>query len=330
MLTADPDTAHAGRGNDMEIKQLRQFLAVMDEGNFAAAARATGLTSQAIGRSIHKLEQELGVELFERHQRSVVPTEFASTLEKHARRIIVQHRAAEEELGAMDDDSVGEVRIAIGGSLAGEIGPLAICRFQEKYPRIRVSLIGGLTDILIRELRRGNIDFVAGVATPDWHVDEELRTESLFSVGTLVIAGRDHPLAGQSAITLEQLAEYPWIVSSPRVGEPGPLPLLEVFVGAGVEPPRRLVYSNAVSGAMGLLTAGQFLSLTVPYAVPRTVVGPADSGAPLVWIDFDWPLPPFMATLTYRAGVTLARPAQLLANEIKQAARDLGNPGEKL
>jgi LysR family transcriptional regulator of gallate degradation len=313
----------------VEIKQLRQFLAVMDEGNFAAAARSTGLTSQAIGRSIQKLETELGVELFERHQRSVVPTEFARTLEKHARRIIVQHRAAQEELGAMDENSFGEVRVAIGGSLAGEVGPLAICRFQEKYPRIRISLIGGLTETLIRELRRGRIDFVAGVATPDWHADEELRTENLFAVGTHVIAGRDHPLADERDLTMEQLAEYPWIVASARIGETGPLPLLEVFVGAGVKPPRRLVYSNAVSGAMGLLTNGPFLSLTVPHAVPESVLGLAGSDAPLVYLDFDWPSPSFMATLTYRAGVTLAKPAQLLANEFTQAARELYDTGSR-
>lgn len=309
----------------MELKQLRHFLAVMDEGNFASAARATGLTSQAIGRSIHTLEDEIGVCLFKRVQRSIEPTEFAHALESHARRMIVQHRAAKEEISALDAGTVGEVRVAIGGSLAGEIGPLAICRFQEKYPQIRVSLIGGLTDALIEQLRRGNIDFVAGVATPDWRIDEELLTENLFTVRTVVIAGRQHPLVGREKPTLRQLAEYPWIVSSPKIGETGPLPLLDVFVNAGVEPPQKLVYSNAISGAIGLLVSGDFLSLTVTAAVPLTISAPPGSDTPLVWLDFDWPMPPIMACLTYRAGVTLARPAQLLADEIKLAAQELGH-----
>jgi LysR family transcriptional regulator of gallate degradation len=307
----------------MELKQLRHFLAVMDEGNFASAARATGLTSQAVGRSIHTLEEELGVRLFKRVQRSIVPTEFAHALESHARRMVVQHRAAKEELSALDTGANGEVRVAIGGSLAGEVGPLAICRFQEKYPRIRVSLIGGLTDTLIEQLRRGKIDFVAGVATPDWRIDDELRTENLFTVRTVAIAGRQHPLAGRKDLTLEDLAQYPWIVSSPRIGEIGPLPLLDIFVNAGVKPPEKLVYSNAVSGAIGLLIKGDFLSLTVTQALPLTIIAPAGNGTPVVWLDFDWPMPPIMACLTYRAGVTLARPAQLLADEIKLAAREL-------
>jgi len=309
----------------MELKQLRHFLSVMDEGNFASAARATGLTSQAIGRSIHTLEKELDVRLFKRAQRSIVPTEFAHALESHARRMVVQHRAAKEELSALDTGAVGEVRIAIGGSLAGEVGPLAICRFQEKYPRIRVSLTGGLTDMLIEQLRRGKIDFVAGVATPDWRVDDELRTESLFMVRTVVIAGRHHPLAGRTDLTLEELAEYPWIVSSPKIGEVGPLPLLEIFTNAGVNPPQQLVYSNAISGAIGLLDKGNFLSLTVTQGVPLTVVAPHGNDTPFVWLDFDWPMPPIMACLTYRAGVTLARPVQLLADEIKLAAQELGH-----
>lgn len=308
----------------MELKQLRHFLAVMDEGNFASAARATGLTSQAIGRSIHTLEDEIGLRLFKRVQRSIEPTEYAYALESHARRMIVQHRAAQEELSALDAGTVGEVRVAIGGSLAGEIGPLAISRFQEKYPRIRVSLTGGLTDTLIEQLRRGNIDFVAGVATPDWRLDDDLRSENLFPVRTVVIAGRQHPLVGRKKPTLEELAEYPWIVSSPKIGDVGPLPLLEVFANAAVEPPQRLVYSNAVSGAIGLLVKGDFLSLTVTAAVPLTISAPPGSDTPLVWLDFDWPMPPIMACLTFRAGVTLARPAQLLADEIKSAARELG------
>jgi len=308
----------------MELKQLRHFLAVMDEGSFASAARTTGLTSQAVGRSIHTLEEELGVRLFKRAQRSIVPTEFAHALESHARRMIVQHRAAKEELSALDAGAVGEVRVAIGGSLAGEVGPLAICRFQEKYPRIRVSLIGGLTDTLIEQLRRGKIDFVAGVATPDWRIDEELRTENLYSVRTVVIAGRQHPLAHTADLTLEALARYPWIVSSPKIGEIGPLPLIDVFVNAGVQPPQQLVHSNAVSGAIGLLVKANYLSLTVTRAVPLTVAGPPGHDTPLVWLDFDWPMPPIMACLTFRAGVTLARPAQLLADEIKLAADELG------
>ncbi len=313
----------------MELKQLRHFLAVMDEGNFASAARTTGLTSQAIGRSIHTLEDELGVCLFKRAQRSIVPTEFAHALESHARRMIVQHRAAKEELSALDTGAIGEVRVAIGGSLAGEIGPLAITRFQEKYPRIQVSLIGGLTDTLIEQLRRGKIDFVAGVATPDWQIDKELITENLFTVPTVVIAGRQHPLAGRTDLTLKDLAEYPWIVSSPRVGETGPLPLIDIFVNAGIKPPQKLVYSNAISGAMGLLITGNFLSLTVTRSVPPTILSPTrHSSTPLIWLNFDWPMPPIMACLTYRAGVTLARPAQLLADEIKIAAKELETAGQ--
>jgi DNA-binding transcriptional LysR family regulator len=140
-----------------------------------------------------------------------------------------------------------------------------------------------------------------------------------------VIAGQQHPLAGRKKPQLEDLAAYPWIVSSPRIGDVGPLPLLEVFANAGVEPPQKLVYSNAVSGAIGLLVKADFLSLTVTAAVPLTISAPPGSDTPLVWLDVDWPMPPIMACLTFRAGVTLARPAQLLADEIKTAARELGH-----
>ena len=103
-----------------------------------------------------------------------------------------------------------------------------------------------------------------------------------------------HPLAGRKDLTLEDLAQYPWIVSSPKIGEIGPLPLLDVFVNAGVKPPDKLVYSNAISGAVGLLVKGDFLSLTVTQAVPLTIIAPAGNGTPVVWLDFDWPMPPIL------------------------------------
>lgn len=314
----------------MELKQLRHFLAVMDAGNFASAAKTVGLTAQAIGRSIHKLEGDFGLQLFTREQRSVTPNEFAHALEGHARRMVMQQRAALEELAAMDLGSVGEVRVALGGAMAGEVGPLAICRFQQKYPRIRISLSGGLTDALIRELRRGEIDLVAGVATPDWRLDEELEVERLFPTRTVILARRGHPLADRTDLTLAELANYPWIVSSRRIGDIGPLPLLDVFHSAGITPPTRLLYSDAVSAAMGLLVRGDFLTLSVTYAVPLTVVSEGASNTPFVWLGFDWPTAPNVACLVYRAGVELARPARLLAAEIRQAAQELHESGFKI
>ena len=307
----------------MELKQLRQFLAVMEEGNFASAARATNLTPQAIGQSIDKLQSELGVSLFERKQRNMVPTEFAFALENHARRMMVQHRAAVEELGAMDSGTRGEVRVAFGGTLAGEVGPLAITRFQEKYPLIDVTMTGGLTDVLIEQLRRGDLDLVAGVATPDWRIDSELQLENLFRVRTIVLARKGHPLDGVQNVTLKQLAEYPWLVPARQPGDTGPLPVSEVFVAAGLKPPQQMVFSNAVSGSMGLLVRGDYLTVSVPYAVPLTIVAPPGGDAPLKWLDFEWPTAANMACLIYRAGVELARPPRLLAEEIRQAAHEL-------
>ncbi|MCL4790468.1 MAG: LysR family transcriptional regulator [Gammaproteobacteria bacterium] len=311
----------------MELRQLRHFLAVMDAGNFAAAAQNLGLTSQAIGRSIQKLESEFGLQLFTRQQRSVTPNEFAHALESHARRMVMQQRAALEEISAMDLGSVGEVRIALGGAMAGEVGPRAICRFQQKYPRIRISLTGGLTDALIRQLRRGDIDLVAGVATPDWRLDAELEVEKLFPTETVILARRGHPLAGRADLTLAELARYPWIVSSRHIGDTGPLPLLDVFHSAGINPPTQLLYSDAVSAAMGLLVRGDFLTLSVTYAVPLTVVSRGDPNTPFVWLNHTWPAAPNVACLVYRAGVELARPARLLAAEIRQVAAELHESG---
>ena len=104
------------------------------------------------------------------------------------------------------------------------------------------------------------------------------RSSSLFPTRTVILARRGHPLADRTDLTLAELANYPWIVSSRRIGDTGPLPLLDVFHSAGITPPTRLLYSDAVSAAMGLLVRGDFLTLSVTYAVPLTVVS---EGAPI-------------------------------------------------
>ncbi|MFT7287049.1 MAG: DNA-binding transcriptional LysR family regulator [Halieaceae bacterium] len=298
-----------GGSSNVEFRQLRHFLVVMQQGSMAKAAKQLGLSPQAVGQSITRLEEDLGVSLFDRRHKKVTATEYAPVLEAHAHQLLAQHRVAEEELRAMSQGSAGSISVAFSGPISGEVGPMALSECQSHFPKLKISLNGGHIDQLIPALRKGELDIVAGVAEPSHYVDPELEVEDLFPVPTVLAVRRSHPLAGRNDVSLEQLATYPWIVVNRGHKVPTPIPMLEQFYEAGVTPPTRLIHNSSTSAALGVLDKGDYIVMTVAYAVPLSVAGPYSSGCPFVWLNFACDVKPRMACMLKHTGVVLPRPA---------------------
>lgn len=306
----------------MELRQLRHFLAVIEHGSMANAAKALGLSPQAVGQSINRLEKDAGVPLFDRSQKTAVPTDYARVLVAHSHRLLNQHRIATDELSSMKIGIAGRIRVGFSAPVSGEVGAEALSLFQSRYPAVQVSLNGGHIDPLIATLRRGDLDVVAGIAKPALYSDPEIELEELFEAPTLLIARRGHPLASRSKISLENIAQYPWIVFG-RDGEThGPVPMLDQFQRAGVSPPSQLVHNSSTSAALGLLDKGDYIVMTVAHAVPLSVAGPYYSRSPFVWLNVDSGMPQRKACIIRNSGVTLSQPSELFCEALRQSVRD--------
>src|SRR5689334_10300806 len=93
---------------------LRPFLAVARTGNLSAAARELSLSQPALTKSVRKLEEIVGVPLFERRARGMTLTGSGTALLAHARRIEAQCRFADAEIGAIARGEAGSIRIGAG------------------------------------------------------------------------------------------------------------------------------------------------------------------------------------------------------------------------
>ena len=144
----------------MNIRQLEYFLSVAAHRSMTVAARTLGISQPTLTKTIHALETELGVPLFERMPRGVNLTQYGVSLLKHAQAIHVQFGDAKREIDSLSGGRYGTVMIGAGPAWLRRHLPQAVARATSKNPSIKVSVEGGYDDALMGALRRGEIDMV--------------------------------------------------------------------------------------------------------------------------------------------------------------------------
>jgi LysR family transcriptional regulator, transcription activator of glutamate synthase operon len=151
----------------VELRQLRYAEAVARHRHFTRAAEELHIAQSALSHQVRRLEGELGVELFERTSRSVVPTEAGEAVAARARRILAEVDGVRGEV----DELQGLVRgqISIGALLpAGEIDvPLMLARFSEAYPGIEVTMREGTAGEMAAYLVEDEVDVAFSMLADD-------------------------------------------------------------------------------------------------------------------------------------------------------------------
>lgn len=148
----------------MNLKQLRQFLAVADELHFGRAAERLGMTQPPLSQSIQALEEELGVRLFARTKRSVALTAVGAEWLPHVRRLLEDAAALPETARRLARGQLGSLRLAFVSIADYSILPALISAFKASYPEVEVSLREATSDLAIEALLAGEID--AGLIVP--------------------------------------------------------------------------------------------------------------------------------------------------------------------
>jgi len=186
----------------MEIHQLRYFCAVAESGSFTRAAEREQVAQPSLSQQIIKLEEELGVRLFDRLGRSVRLTDLGQTFLPRARAILNELRAAKEEVTDRQSSVSGPVNVGVIPTIAPYFLPARISTFCRKYPQASITIFEDVTARLMDRLRGGVVD-LAIMALPTRGHDLEcfpLRTERLFA-----ILPRNHRLARKPNVSLKEL-----------------------------------------------------------------------------------------------------------------------------
>ncbi|GJL83320.1 MAG: LysR family transcriptional regulator [marine bacterium B5-7] len=186
----------------MNIRDLKYALAVAETRHFGRAAARCFVSQPTLSGQIKKLEQDLGVVLFERTRRSVDVTPVGEIILGHARKIIEQAELIEQLAQAHQDPLRGPLRIGAIPTLSPYLMPLILLPLKERYPQIRLVLSEELTDVLTMRLLRHEIDAALLATDTD---SLEFDAIELFDEPFWVAHPRDHALYEKDDITLEDL-----------------------------------------------------------------------------------------------------------------------------
>lgn len=244
----------------MNLRQLDYLLAVARTGSFTAAAAALGVAQPTLTKSIRGLEQELGTSLFERLPRGVVPTEAGAVLLRHAERVALQVKDAGEEVAALSGGESGTVSVGAGPAWLRRHLPRAVARLVTRHPAVKVHVMGGFDDMLLKALRSGEVDFVvAELPSPEMAGDLAITALTGDRLGACCRA--DHPLAGRKRLPLRALMEFPWVMPPSRTRAQRRLNAL--FVANDLPPPSIVCETESMAFLLQLLHHSDALTFTV-------------------------------------------------------------------
>ena len=261
----------------MDMRQLRQFIAVVEHGNVRRAADAIYLSQPALTKSIKNLEEELGVQLLTRGPRGVTPTLYGDILLRHARLLRNESERAVAEIHAFKGGHIGHLRLGIANFSISFL-PRVIAQILATRPGLSFEIVDGTYEGLTALVREGVLDAVAS-GFPMVHRAEDLVHEELVPGEFLIVCRPDHPIVAHKQKPPRLLAEQRWIVAN------RPQQIIEslelTFRTAGVTPPKPMITSGSMSFLKAVLLEADFLS-----PLPRGVVRQELEAGALVTIPF--------------------------------------------
>ncbi len=142
----------------MTITQLEYIIAVDNHRHFAKAAEVCFVTQPTLSMQIQKLEQELGLKLFDRSTLPVTPTRAGAAVIEQARKVLAEMGQITEIVQHKKDIITGELRLGIIPTLAPYLLPLFLQRFTKMYPAIKLIVGEYTTQLMIARLKEGKLD----------------------------------------------------------------------------------------------------------------------------------------------------------------------------
>jgi len=140
------------------LVQLEYVVAVDTYRHFATAADKCFVTQPSLSMQIQKLEEELGVKLFDRSKQPVVPTEVGEAVIQQARLTLNQALAIKELISHKKGEMAGELRLGVIPTLAPYLLPLFLKDFLQKYPKIKLRIIEMTTENIAVDLKKNKLD----------------------------------------------------------------------------------------------------------------------------------------------------------------------------
>jgi len=254
---------------NIELRQLRYFVAVAEERHFGRAAARLHMTQPPLSQTIQSLEAALGTPLFERTKRSVSLTPAGAALLPEARRILQQAAALPDLARRAASGESGLLSLSFVSTADYSVLPPLLREFRERYPQVQIDLREATTDVQLEDLMQGRID--AGLLIPP--LNDKARAELDYMTvlsEPLVLAAPQgikglKGLRGKNSVALKSVADMPLIIFPRRIAPAFHDAIVGCFRDAGLTP-RIGQEAIQMQTIVGLVSAGMGIAL-VPQSV---------------------------------------------------------------
>lgn len=299
--------------------KTRQLVLLVELGRHASiqqAAQAAHLTQPAASKLIAELEHALGVKLFDRLPRGVVPTAHGEVMIRRAGAALAELDAGHQEIMELVSGLSG--RVAVGSVLTPSttLLPAAVVALKATQPRLHVAITIDTSQVLVQQLQAGALDLVIGRVL-DTERAAQLHVEPLIDEPHSLIVRAGHPLAGHGGLDLAALARQAWIL--PPAGSILRDRLAACFIGAGLDPPQQAVETLSLPVVIQLLGQSDMVA-----ALPPDLVQPYFDAGLLTTLDFDLGLRMDAYGIVTRRGHQLSPGAALLLDHLREEAQRRG------
>lgn len=195
----------------MEIRKLKYFLTVANEGNITRASEILFISQPALSRQIQQLEEELGVQLVIRGKREITLTEVGMLLKIRAQEILSLIEKSEKECQAFNSKIDGQIFVGIPESSSGKKFIELLNAFGKLYPEVTYDIYTGTGDDIQDRLEKGLLDigvFMSSTSITQYHYIE-LSERELWGV----LLPETSQLAQQKSVQPEDLLNAPLLMS---------------------------------------------------------------------------------------------------------------------
>jgi len=299
----------------MRLRQIEDFLAIVECGSIRSAARRLSVSQPAITRSLRRLETDLGAQLLQRTPQGILLTPRGRAFFERVRIAHGELEKAQHEVktGAISE---GTVTFGVGPTVASLVVPQAVASFRTQYPRIQVRIVEGLAQYLAPLMRDGTLDFAVG-ARPQGKDGATLTSRPLFTQELVIAARKGHTL--REARSLKELSGAEWA---------GALPfdhshVKRLFAAAHLPAPGGIIQCESYHLLVALVAGTEMLGV-----LTRKLMAVPPARDYLQTINVKESLPSYTIYLHTRTGIPPSAPAAALAKIVASSARRLAAPDE--
>jgi DNA-binding transcriptional LysR family regulator len=267
---------------DLELRQLRAFLAVASELHFSRAARRLHVSQPALSQQIRALEKSLGTALFDRSSRATELTAAGRVLFEAAPRVLYEAERAQSLVTQAARGAVGLLTVGSVGTALASIAPRILRSVRAEFPDLQLEVSQHDTSAQLVALADGRMDVgLVRAAQPT----EAVAVEHLVAEPLLCAVPSDHRLAGGPTVDPAELADESFVLWPRPLGRAFFDIIVSYCLGHGFSP--RIVAEGAdIETQLGLVAAGLGVSLQPSYYAnlrpPGVVFLPLDGDVPQV------------------------------------------------